>query len=273
MTLSPVLDAEQALLFESDVVPRYLSFFGSPAMELVLANGPARVAHIGCRTGYPDGILVDKLPGATLVGVDCSEDALRHARAKAELLGGATVTYERTEGLPTPLAAESFTHTLSIHPVGSPEERALLFAEHRRLLVPGGQAILALPLRGSFPEISDMLREYALRSDVSDLGTAVDAAAQARPTIETVAEELENAGFSDVDVDVQLIAISYATGREFIDDPATKLLVLPEVLAALRTSDAILAPSLRYLEEAITKYWSDGVFELTVNVGCIVARK
>jgi hypothetical protein len=32
-------------------------------------------------------------------------------------------------------------------------------------------------------------------------------------------------------------------------------------------------PALAYVRQAIDKYWSDGPFELTVNVGCATGRK
>ncbi len=273
MIFEPVLTAEEAPKFDPSVVPTYLSFFSAHAIELLLPFSPARVAHIGCRTGYPDGMIADKLPGAKVVGVDASEAALQVARSRAELLNSGTLEYERCEGLPTPLEAGTFTHTFSLCPILTPEERALFFAEHRRLLLPGGQCVLSMPIRGSFPELSDMLREYALRSDLTDLGTAVDAAWQARPTIETLAEELENASFTDVDVDVQLLVVSYANGREFVEDLATRLFVLPDLCSSLPFPSGSREPALEYLADAVSKYWSDGVLELTVNVGCVSALK
>lgn len=118
-----------------------------------------------------------------------------------------------------------------------------------------------------------MIREYALRQDLPELSKAVDAAAQSRPTIETVAEEFESAGLGDVDVDVQLIAVSFGNGREFLDDPIAKLMVLPDTRAVLMADATVTEGSLAYLAEAISKYWSEGVFELTVNVGCASGRR
>jgi RNase adaptor protein for sRNA GlmZ degradation len=36
---------------------------------------------------------------------------------------------------------------------------------------------------------------------------------------------------------------------------------------------ALLQTAFKYVEDAIQKYWSEGVFELTVNVGCASGRK
>jgi ubiquinone/menaquinone biosynthesis C-methylase UbiE len=267
------LDEADAALFEEAVVPRYLSYFGGLCAEMLLVSQGAAIAHLGCRTGYPDPLVAEKVPGSTIVGIDASTAALDVARAKATLFTDVQTNYLLDPNLPTQLNEQSFSHAYSIHPIGDAAARAQLMAEMRRLLVPGGQALLALPLRGSFPEIADMVREFALRQDLTELGKAIDVAAQSRPTIETISEELENAGLSEVDVDVQLIAVSFNNGREFLDDPIARLMVFPELTMLLQMDPEIVAPCLRYVHDAISKYWSEGVFELTVNVGCASARR
>jgi hypothetical protein len=88
-----------------------------------------------------------------------------------------------------------------------------------------------------------------------------------------VSEELENAGMSEVDVDVQMIAVSFNDGREFLEDPIAQMMVFNEMRILLPVERELLAPCFRYVHEAISKYWSEGVFELTVNVGCASGRK
>ena len=273
MILGPPLQGADAAVFETFVVPRYLAFFGGLALDMMLPHAQAAVANIGCRTGYPDGVIADRVPGGTLVGVDPSPAALELARSKASLLSGIRANYQLAEGWPTPLADSSFTHALAIHPLCDADGRARLLLELKRVLIPGGQALVSLPLRGSFPEINDMIREYALRQDLPELGKAVDAAAASRPTIETVSEEFETAGLTDVDVDVQLIAVSFSNGREFLDDPIAKLMVMPDMKAVLQVESPIVDHSIKYVHDAIGKYWSEGVFELTVNVGCASGRR
>ena len=273
MSLGPPLSIAEAELFETLVVPRYLSFFGSLALDMLLPHAEATVANLACRTGYPDGIVAEKVTGGSLVGIDVSAAAINLARRKAVLLTGLRASYREVDTLPTPLKGESFTHAMSIHPICNIEDRARLLRELRRLLVPGGQALLALPLRGSFAEVNDMLREYALQQDLADFGRAIDTAAASRPTIESVAEEFESVGLTDVDVDVQRIAVSFENGRDFLDDPITNLIVLPDTRAALQVEPGLVESSMKYIREAILKYWSEGVFELTVNVGCASGRR
>jgi SAM-dependent methyltransferase len=267
------LSAAEAAMFEDAVVPRYLSFFGGLVSEMLIVSPSAQIAHIACRTGYPDPLVAEKMAKSVIMGADASAPALDVARAKATLFTEVQTTYLVDEGVPTQLQAGTFTHAYSVHPISDAEGRAALLGELHRVLMPGGQALLALPLRGSFPEINDMVREFALRQDLTELGKAVDAAAASRPTIETVSEEFENAGLSEVDVDVQLIAVSFNDGREFLEDPIAKLMVFPEMRVLLALDKEVAATCFKYVHDAISKYWSEGVFELTVNVGCASGRR
>lgn len=276
--LGPPLSAVEAQLFEDSVVPRYLSFFGASALEMMLVGPSARVAHVGCRTGFPVVELADKVPSIEIIGVDGSPAALDLARARAGVLPGledgrARATYEVAEALPTPLPDVSFTHALALAPICDVEQRGKLFRELRRVLVDGGQALLAMPLRGSFSEIGDMVREFALRQDLVDLGKAVDVAAASRPNVESIVEELEDAGLSEVDVNPQLLAVSFNNGREFIEDPIARFVIFPDLRVMLPMDKDTAASCVKYVGDAISKYWSEGVFELTLNIGCVSARR
>ena len=128
-----------------------------------------------------------------------------------------------------------------------------------------------MPLRGSDQEESDLFREYSLKNEHGELGRAVEAATLGRPTIESLSEELEDAGFDDIDVDVRQVSLSFAGGRAFTEDPITRLLVLPELQAHMGIAD--LSDPLSYLNDAIGKYWSRRDFELGVVIGTASAAR
>jgi hypothetical protein len=140
----------------------------------------------------------------------------------------------------------------------------------RWLLCSGGQALMALPLRGSFQEVADLFREYALKYEEADFATELDTSWNERPTLETLSDEFEAAGFEDVDVEVRLFTLVFDNGRAFLEDPASRLLILPEIRCWLGGDD--LKRPLEYMRDAIDKYWSEGKFELTVQIGCASAR-
>jgi hypothetical protein len=93
----------------------------------------------------------------------------------------------------------------------------------------------------------------------------------ARPSIEAISEELEQVGLSDVDVEIRQTSLTFDSGRAFVEDPVSRLLILPEVKAWIGWDD--VAKPLTYVRDAIDKYWSEGKLELSLNVGCASARK
>jgi SAM-dependent methyltransferase len=268
----PRLGPAEAAIFETFVVPRYLSLFGELAIEMLAEGKDAQLIHLFCRTGYPDRGLALKLPGAYIYGCDPSSHAIELAKAKAATMPEMVSDYKLMgDLLPTPFPAQGFSHALTLHPLAAPEERAAVLGEFARLVAPRGQALLAMPLRGSFQEIADLLREYALKTESSEINKKVEAAVMVRPTGEMLGAELEEAGFHFVDVEVRTSVLKFKSGRDFFEDPVTRLLLLPEFRINLGIGD--LERPLSYVREAIDKYWSDGTFELTVNVGCASGRR
>ncbi len=263
------LTPAEAAIFETFVVPVYLKEFAEAALGVMLVGAEARIAHVGCRTGYPDRELLALGEACSVVGVDPSDSAISLARNKAATLRRARLQYHVAPTSATELPSDAFSHAIALHPSASTRDG--LFREMHRLLYAEGQALVSLPLRGSFQELSDLFREYALKTDQGELGRAVEMAAVNRPTIESLAEELEGYGFEDVDVDVRQVTLSFPGGRAFTEDPATRLMVLPEQEAYMGPTD--FTEPLAYVNDAIGKYWSGRDFELSVVIGTATARK
>lgn len=267
---SDKLTPADAAIFETFVVPRYLSLYGELLLEMLLVGDAARVVHLGCRTGYPDLKIYERVDQTEVVGLDPSLPALELARNKAASRRDAAIEYRILEESLTDLDPAQFTHAIVLHPIVTAEERLALLDGMRHLLCPGGQALMALPLRGSFQEVADLLREYALKFDDTDFSKAVEYALATRPSIESLSEELEGAGFEDVDVEIRQTSLPFDSGRAFFEDPVTRLQILPELETWLGDHD--LKKPFEYVREAIDKYWSEGKLELAVNVGCASAR-
>ena len=268
--LGDKLTPADAAIFETFVVPRYLSFYGDLALDMFLVGDVARVVHLGCRTGYPDLKIYERVSEIEIVGLDASLPALELARNKAAVRGAENVEYRVLEEELEELEAAQFSHAISLHPILGAEHRSRFYQDMRRLLLPGGQALLALPLRGSFQEVSDLLREYALKFDDTEFGKAVELALATCPSIESLSDELETAGFDDVDVEIRQTTLPFDSGRAFVEDPVSRLQIVPELRTLLARED--LKKPLEYVRDAIDKYWAEGKLELTLNVGCASAR-
>lgn len=264
------LGAEDAVVLDTFVVPRYLALFAEQLVEMIAAGRDARVCHLQCRSGYPDRLLLEKLPNAHVYGCDGSEHAIELACAKARTIPGFVFDYRVSEDSTTPFPAAAFSHGITLHAFAAPARRRRMLEELARLLAPRGQALVAMPLRGSFAEITDLLREHALKSELTALTSALEAAEPLRPTGELLARELEAVGFEYVEVDVRTRAMRFESGRRFSEDPVTRLMLVPELRESLGLLDE---RALDYVRAAIDKYWSDVDFELTVNVGVVSGRR
>src|SRR5262249_25101643 len=158
-------------------------------------------------------------------------------------------------GYPTRFPAGAFTHGITLHFSVLFEYRRSLLAEMSRLIVPRGQLLIALFMRGSFQEVFDLLREYALKADEIHLGPATDFATSMRSTVDGLTRELTEVGFTRIDVELRPMSLAFQSGRDLMEDPIVRLLILPEVRAALGIDD--LRDPMRYVEQAINRYWSE----------------
>lgn len=196
-------------------------------------------------------------------------------RAKASALSrqtdGVVFDYHVAETLPLRFPRAAFSHAFVIHPFAT--ARKAILEELARIVAPRGQALVAMPLRGSFVEIADLLRECALKHELNDLTAALDEAAPLRPTDDLFMRELELAGFEFVEIDVRMRVLKFPSGRAFLEDPVTRLLLLPELRSTLQLERFGPTDPFDYVRDAIDKYWSDGTFEVTVNVGVLSGRR
>lgn len=265
------LEPADVAVLETFVVPRYLSLFGEAIYDAFDPKLGGDVVHLGCRTGYPDAMLAERLGEGRIVGVDPSPAAIELARAKASAMGATRASYQVFSGSPAPFAAASFRHGIALHPDPRPVAIEALAAELGRLVSKGGEAIVAMPLAGTLQEVLDLAREHALKRGDDELSTALDSADRARASADALGASLARAGFVEPRVDVRKTTIEFGAGRDLFEDPAFRLLLLPELESLVEVAD--LRPALEYVRAAIDRYWSGSRFSLTVVVGCARALR
>lgn len=270
--LGPDYDERDVAALVGEVLPKYLCFFANLAVDRLILAPKAAVATMGVLGSSVVDAVAERLPSAVIQCFEPSQAAV-HAAIDRTNSAPTQVDVEAVATLPIKRPDASFTHVVAVHPIVGRADRIRLTRELFRVLVPGGQLLLTLPLRGSYPEIADMLREYALKHDVAAMAEAIEVGLQARPTPETLSEELDAVGFWDVDVEVELLSVPFDTGRDFAQHPLFRLIVGPEIAALLDRPADEMGPALEYAKLAVQNYWSEGQFDLTVNIGCVNARK
>ncbi|MFO0555036.1 MAG: hypothetical protein U0271_42050 [Polyangiaceae bacterium] len=257
---------------EAEVAPRYLAIFDDLVTDRVLVAPDARVLTCGPLASSLVAKVSERLADAHFTVYEPSRAGVEAAQSRTSTTPF-QAEYAMIRVLPFSVRDASQTHSLVVHPLSGAADRLHIMKESMRALVPGGQLVYALPLRGSYPEILDMLREFALKCDQPRVAEAVELAAQSRPTPETLVDDLERLGFVDVAVDVELLSVAYDNGPKFVPSPLFRLMIAPELTALLALPAATVQPALEYARTALAKYWSDGQFDLTVNIGCAIARK
>ncbi len=144
--------------------------------------------------------------------------------------------------------------------------------EIRRVLGPGGRALLSRPLAGTFEEVLDMLREVALRRDLSGAQKRLDVLSTRHPTADAWAAQLAAAGFTDVHVHVGEHRLAFKSARELFADPLVRVVAMPEWrwIAGLGPgSETVLEEA----ERALDTYFAGGPISLTVVAGSVRAQK
>jgi ubiquinone/menaquinone biosynthesis C-methylase UbiE len=273
MTINPHDAAlEQALAYDAAFVPRFAQRFGERLLLALDLPPRANVLDLVCRTGYPAVQVLDRVRDGRVIALDQDGRFLELARARAGTDLGRRIFFK--QGSPTSLgfSDEIFTNVIGNLIDRVTGDRAAVLAESARVLRPGGQLALTLPLRGSFLEVIDLLREIALRHDLGRLAERVEQYVQTMPTVESLRAEFEARGFERVSVDAWEFSLDYASSGDLLGDPLVQAAALPEWRSCAEATDhpdEVLAE----LRRCIDTYFEGRRFMLTVVGGCAVGQR
>ncbi len=112
-----------------------------PQEEPIFARHPVgagAVLDVGCGTGEITARLAETFPKATFVGIDLEEPHLVRASARCAAFGS-RVRFEHGDALALPFDDESFDLVVCRHVLQAVPDAALVLAEIRRVLRPGGR--------------------------------------------------------------------------------------------------------------------------------------
>jgi ubiquinone/menaquinone biosynthesis C-methylase UbiE len=263
---------EQALAYDAAFVPRFAQRFGERLLLALDLPARANVLDLVCRTGYPAVQVLDRVRDGRVIALDQDGRFLELARARAGTDLGRRIFFK--QGSPTSLgfSDDIFTNVIGNLIDRVTADRAAVLTESARVLRPGGQLALTLPLRGSFIEVVDLLREVALRHDLARLSERVDQYANAMPTVESLRGELEDRGFERVSVDAWEFSLEYASSGDLLGDPLVQAAALSEWRACAEATDRpddVFAE----LRRCIDTYFQGRRFMLSVVGGCATGHR
>jgi ubiquinone/menaquinone biosynthesis C-methylase UbiE len=274
------LEKQQRLarVFDTEVLPLYGRRFGHLALRAVDARPGATVLEIGCATGDLTLSLARRFDAASqITALESSAPLAAQAEAKlaAEPAAAAKVTLRTT---PTPLSPTvvlgdaEYDICVSNLAVGDAPEPARAVAELSRMLKPGGELVVTLPLRGTWGEFLDLYRDVLRDSGKPESLAALDAYLAALPDGEAGARWMEEAGLTNVEVAVDRWQLLFKSAREFFFAPVIDLGPLSRWKRIAGRGDE-MQDIFFFTKQAIDAYFGDGVFAVTVVAGCLKGWK
>lgn len=263
---------ERVLAYDAAFVPRYAQRFGRKLLDALSLPARASVLDLGCRTGYPAVELLERAPDLRVMAIDPDPQYLELARARAGAHLGRRIFFKQDRPVALRFGEGVFTNVFGnlVDRMGA--DRRAIFSECARVLEPGGQLVATLPMRGSFAEVVDLLREVALGRDLPRVSDRVEQYAASLPAGEGLRWELDALGFEDTLVESWEFTLSYPSSEALMGDPALHAAAMPEwqwCAEGASSPDGVM----HALRAAVDTYFQGRDFELTVVGGCVSARK
>jgi SAM-dependent methyltransferase len=261
---------------DEEVFPLYGQRFGELLLAAVGPRISGSVLELGCRRGELTAQLLLRHRGGQglIVAMESSPGRLSLARAR---LGDATKSgqvflraHNPRDRLP--FANEMFDLTLSNMVLGEVPDRHALLTELHRVSRPRGRVVLTLPLQGTFAEVTDLMDEVLLGLAHDQGREALDRYRRTLPDGDTVAAELEQLGFTEVEVTVSRWQLLFASSREFFYAPLIEEGPLRRWKAVAGRGEKMFNVFVT-LKQSIDRYYAGRAFAVSVVAGCVSGYK
>jgi SAM-dependent methyltransferase len=269
--------ARLAKLYDAEILPAYAARFAALLARAIEVRPAARVVEIGCATGTFTLDLARRFDlDSHVSALDASPAFVAEARARieAEAAPRAQVTLTSRPEIPASIPLGDRTADLVVSNLavaGAVDPRAAV-KEAARLLVPGGQLALSVPLRGTWAEFLDLFREVLRENGKQESVTAVDRYVAALPDGETVGSWLDDAGLQQIEVTAARWEILFRSAREFFFAPLIELGPLAQWKRLSGRADQ-MQDVFFFTKEAIDTYFKDRVFAVTIAGAAVSGRK
>ncbi len=275
----PISSPQEAALYDAVVVPRYSALFSRPLLDAIPTGTRGQVLDLGCGTGHPALEVLRRIADhGRVIAIDRDSGLIDLARRRAVESSGKRIFFKVESMDELSFGDEVFDLAVGNLIFGALDADASAVGEKtalgeiRRVLVPGGRALLSRPLAGTFEEVLDMLREVALRRDLVGAQKRLDLLATRHPTQSAWAAQLSGAGFTDVQVVATEHRLAFKNARELFADPLIRAIAMPEWrwIAGLEPgSETVLEEA----ERALETYFAGGPLSLSVVAGSARAHK
>jgi ubiquinone/menaquinone biosynthesis C-methylase UbiE len=218
-----------ARLYDDEILPAYAAHFAELALrhvDVAALRPSAHVLEVGCATGHLTCALGRRLgDGCHVTAIEEISAFIPEARMKIEADAEVRVPITFQAGSPLALPFESNAADLMVSnlALAACDDPTAAASEIARVLTPGATAVITAPLAGTWAEFVDLFRDVLREAGKRDSLDAVDRYLEALPRGETVAGWLEDAGLTDVNIEIDRWEILFRSAREFFFAPLVEL--------------------------------------------------
>lgn len=256
---------EAGLHHRAEAIPTLFA----PAAELMLEA--AKPLPLGAAV-----LCVEPAAGILFRGAACSR-AFQSARLFAAEFeqpqnGALTTNMVRADPLHLPLATGRFHAVLANLLLGDLDLDTAYLQEMFRLLLPGGQLIVSVLLRGTLEEFFDVTQEVCESQGLADAHAILVDETSGQYDEAGLHDALVEAGLSDIEIGVENRALPFENGQDFLENPLVEATFVPDWLRSM-ADPRVKANTCQAVTKAIDTYFSGLGFTAKLVTAVASGRK
>ncbi|MGI3168757.1 class I SAM-dependent methyltransferase [Pseudooceanicola sp. C21-150M6] len=247
-------------IYEKVLVPLWMQPWAEALIGLLAPASGDRVLDVACGTGVTTRLAADAVGAAGKVtGLDINAGMLATAK---QLAGDRPIDWLESDVTDTALPDAAFDLILSQHGYHYFPDKPGALAEFLRLLRPGGR--LAFSIWDGHSAYTQALCA-AVATHISPDVAAKQRAQRATPSAEALQDQLEAAGYTDVQVLRQSLRITTPPAAEFV---SLHLRSMPIAGAFLSLPDSVQSALIRNVEAALADHHDENglIYDDAVHV-------
>jgi ubiquinone/menaquinone biosynthesis C-methylase UbiE len=267
-------EEKRARLYEEQIFPLVGQRLVEHMIAGVTVRPQAQILQIRCGLGSAVSDLLQRLdPSCRIVDLEASPILVERARARiaAEQFGPRALFRPQGQG-PLPFDPSSFDLVLDnvvMSDLAHPEEH---HADLFRVARPGAEVRVATLLRGTWMEFTDVYRDVLVRLGREDALASLRGYTASFPEAGTVANQMEQAGFTEVSARREHWELMFRSAREFFYAPVIELGPLSR-WKQIAGKGAEVQDTFLAVKQAIDTYFAGQPFSVSIEAGIFVAKK
>ncbi len=198
-------------IYEKVMVPLWFGRWADALINVLALRPGEHVLDVACGTGVTTRMARDKVaPGGTVSGLDVNASMIATAK---ELAVGQDIEWLERNASDSGLGSETMDVVMSQHGYHYFPDKPAALAEFRRVLAPGGRMGLSI-WDGHSPYTTAVC--MAVERHISPEIAGKQRAQRQTPSAEELADQLGEAGFSEVRIVRQELSMDVPAARAFV---------------------------------------------------------